>query len=46
MERSNRATIARRGEVDVATLPRLADGSPSALAGGGAALPLDDWLAG
>ena len=44
MERSNRATIARLGAVDVATLPRLPDGSPGSLAAGGARLPLDAWL--
>jgi dethiobiotin synthetase len=45
MQRSNRATVARLGGVDVATLPPLADGSPPSLAAGGAALPLDRWLA-
>jgi dethiobiotin synthetase len=44
MERSNRATVARVGGVDVAALPRLPDGSPPALAAGGAELPLDAWL--
>ncbi len=44
MERSNRATVARLGDVEVATLPPLPDGSPAALAAGGAALPLDRWL--
>jgi hypothetical protein len=44
MERSNRATIARLGGVSVATLPRLPDGSPRALAAGGAGLPLGEWL--
>jgi len=44
MARSNRATIARLGRVDVATLPPLPDGSPRSLAAGGAALPLDSWL--
>jgi dethiobiotin synthetase len=44
MVRSNRATIARLGGVEVAALPRLADGSPASLAIGGAALPLDAWL--
>jgi len=44
MERSNRETIARLGAVDVATLSRLADGSPGSLAAGGATLPIDDWL--
>ena len=45
MEESNRATVARLGAVPVATLPRLADGSPAALAAGGERLPLDGWLA-
>jgi dethiobiotin synthetase len=44
MERSNRETVARLGGVEVATLPRLPDGSPPSLAAGGAALPLDRWL--
>ena len=38
--RSNRATVARLGAVDVATLPPLPDGSPPSLAAGGATLPL------
>ena len=45
MTRSNRATIARLGAVDVAVLPALPDGSPASLAAGGALLPLDAWLA-
>ena len=45
MTRSNRETIARLGGVEVATLPPLPDGSPGSLAAGGAALPLDAWLA-
>lgn len=44
MTRSNRATIARIGGVDVAALPRLPDGHPPSLAAGGAALPIGDWL--
>jgi dethiobiotin synthetase len=44
MARSNRETIARLGDVDVAALPLLPDGSPPSLAAGGAALPLDRWL--
>jgi dethiobiotin synthetase len=44
MEESNRATIARLGRVEVATLPPLPDGSPAALAAGGAALPVAAWL--
>ena len=45
MTRSNRATVARLGGVAVAALPPLPDGSPASLAAGGAALPLDAWLA-
>ena len=44
MEESNRATIARLGRVEVATLPPLPDGSPAALAAGGATLPIAGWL--
>ena len=44
MEESNRATIARLGRVEVATLPHLPDGSPASLAAGGAALPIAGWL--
>jgi dethiobiotin synthetase len=44
IEASNRATIARLGEVAVATLPRLPDATPAALAAGGAELPLSGWL--
>ena len=44
MEESNRATIARLGGVEVATLAPLADGSPASLAAGGAALPAAAWL--
>jgi dethiobiotin synthetase len=44
MEQSNRATIARLGRVEVATLALLADGSPASLAAGGAALPVAGWL--
>ena len=39
MARSNRATIARLGAVEVATLPPLPDGSPASLAAGGAGAP-------
>ncbi len=42
IERSNRETIARLGEIEVATLARV-DG-PDGLAGAGAALPWGDWL--
>lgn len=44
LERSNRATIARLGEVAVATLPELAL-DPAAFAAAGEQLPLDAWLA-
>jgi dethiobiotin synthetase len=44
MEASNRATIARLGRVEVATLPLLPDGSPASLAAGGAALPVAGWV--
>jgi dethiobiotin synthetase len=44
MAESNRATIARLGRVEVATLPLLADGTPPSLAAAGAALPLERWL--
>ena len=45
LELSNRATIGRRAGVAVAVLPGLPDGSPEALARGGAGLPLADWVA-
>jgi dethiobiotin synthetase len=44
MERSNRETIARLGDVEVAALARLPDGSPESLAAGGTTLPLAAWL--
>lgn len=44
MERSNRATIERLGEVRVSTLRELPNGAPATLAAAGAALPLDAWL--
>ena len=44
MERSNAATIARLGEVDVHTLPRVAAGTPALLARAAAALPVASWL--
>jgi dethiobiotin synthetase len=46
MQRSNRETIARRGEVEVATLPLVARADPELLATAGAELPLERWLAG
>lgn len=44
IERSNRATIERLGEVEVAALPRLRDVSPPELAAAGAALRPERWL--
>jgi dethiobiotin synthetase len=44
MERSNRATIARLGDVEVATLPRLRRADAGLLARAGLALPLQRWL--
>ena len=46
IERSNRATIARLGGVEVATLPHLPTPRPALLAAAGARLPLDRWVAG
>jgi dethiobiotin synthetase len=43
MERSNRATIARRGEVDVWTLPAVTPAVED-LASAGARLPVREWL--
>jgi len=44
MEHDNRATIARLGDFDVATLPLLPRADPALLAAAGAQLPLDRWL--
>lgn len=44
MAGSNRATVARLGRVEVATLPPLPDGAPRSLAAAGAGLPLERWL--
>jgi dethiobiotin synthetase len=44
MEQSNRDTIARLGEVEVAVLPHLPDPDLTALAGAGAQLPWPQWL--
>jgi dethiobiotin synthetase len=44
MEQDNRATIARLGEVEVATLATLPRADAALLAEAGAALPLDRWL--
>jgi dethiobiotin synthetase len=46
IERSNRQTIARLGEVDVAALPPVLHADPELLAAAGAELPLERWLAG
>jgi dethiobiotin synthetase len=46
MERSNRETIARRGAVEVATLPPVARADPELLGAAGAGLPLERWLPG
>jgi dethiobiotin synthetase len=46
MERSNRETIALRGDVEVATLPPVARADPELLGAAGAQLPLERWLAG
>jgi dethiobiotin synthetase len=46
IERSNRETIARLGEVEVATLPPLPRADPQLLGTAGAELPLERWLAG
>jgi dethiobiotin synthetase len=45
IERSNRDTITRLGDVTVATLPRIASPTPAQLAAAGATLPLAEWLA-
>ena len=44
IERSNRDTIARLGEVEVATLPPIERAEPHLLAGAGHELPLERWL--
>jgi dethiobiotin synthetase len=46
IERSNRQTIARLGEVEVAALPPVLHPDPELLAAAGAELPLERWLAG
>jgi dethiobiotin synthetase len=45
MQRSNRATIERLGDVEVATLPATTP-APADLARAGATLPFDDWIGG
>ncbi len=44
IERSNRATVATLGSVEVAGLPPLQRGEPELLAAAGATLPLERWL--
>jgi dethiobiotin synthetase len=44
IERSNRATIERLGEVEVAVLPEVTDTTPASLAAAAAELPLGRWL--
>ena len=44
IERSNRVTIERLGEVDVHTLPRVGRAEPDLLAASGSALPLEEWI--
>jgi dethiobiotin synthetase len=44
IERSNEATIAELGAVEVATLPVLPGPDPAAMARAGAALPWRRWL--
>ena len=44
LQRSNRETIARLGEVEVASLRRLATLSPAMLASAGATLPWRRWI--
>jgi dethiobiotin synthetase len=44
MQASNRATIARLGDVEVATLARVPGFAPGQLAAAGAMLPYDRWL--
>ena len=44
IERSNRATIERLGEVSVAVLPALSCGRPDVLATAGRRLPVLDWV--
>jgi dethiobiotin synthetase len=44
MERSNRETVERLGDVPVVTLRRLAAGRPDLLASAGLELPLREWL--
>jgi dethiobiotin synthetase len=45
LERSNRATIARRGQIEVCVLPTIGTPDEAALARAGATLPWRRWLA-
>ncbi len=45
LERSNRETIARLGDVEVETLPQVVRAEPKLLASAAGALPIDRWLA-
>ena len=45
IESSNRETIARLGEIEVAALPRLHGPDSTTLADAGARLPWRQWLA-
>lgn len=44
VERSNRATVAELGGVQVSVLPRISAPEPDLLAAAGRELPLDEWL--
>ncbi len=44
IERSNRETIERLGQTEVATLPQIARGEPGLLAAAGDLLPLERWI--
>jgi dethiobiotin synthetase len=44
LERSNRSTIERLGEIEVAVLPSVRELSPAGLAAAGDALPYEAWL--
>jgi dethiobiotin synthetase len=45
IERSNRETIERLGEVRVSVLPTVESPDPARLAAAGDGLPLEEWLA-
>ena len=44
IERSNRASIARLGDVRVETLPYIGSATPELLTAASRLLPIDDWL--